>query len=245
MATESTVIERLIEQIEQRYDELTGQLADPAVMADRSRHTELARSHRELSAAHALAEEYRRAESNAAGAEELLEGTDGGLDAADRREFQEELTTSRARMEQLAEQLRLEMVERDPNDSKNVIVEIRSGAGGDEARAVRRRPLPDADQVRGAAQLQDRGPQSQPLARGWLQGRHVRGQGRRRIQRVQVRGRGAPCAARARDRVAGADPHLDRDGGGAARGGGRRGRSRPERPPDRRLPLIRPGRPVA
>jgi peptide chain release factor 1 len=133
VATESTVIERLIEQIEQRYDELTGQLADPAVMADRSRHTELARSHRELSAAHALAEEYRRAESNAAGAEELLEGTDGGLDAADRREFQEELTTSRARMEQLAEQLRLEMVERDPNDSKNVIVEIRSGAGGDEA----------------------------------------------------------------------------------------------------------------
>jgi peptide chain release factor 1 len=133
VATESTVIERLIEQIEQRYHELTEQLADPTVMADRSRHTGLARSHRELSAAHALAEEYRRAESDAAGAEELLEGTDGGLDAADRREFQEELTTARARMEQLAEQLRLEMVERDPNDSKNVIVEIRSGAGGDEA----------------------------------------------------------------------------------------------------------------
>ena len=56
MATESTVIERLIEQIEQRYDELTGQLADPAVMADRNRYTELARNHRELSAAHALAE---------------------------------------------------------------------------------------------------------------------------------------------------------------------------------------------
>jgi peptide chain release factor 1 len=133
VATESTVIERLIEQIEQRYGELTEQLSDPTVMADRARYTELARSHRELSAAHALAEEYRRAESDAAGAEELLEGTDGSLDAADRREFQEELTTARARMEQLAEQLRLEMVERDPNDSKNVIVEIRSGAGGDEA----------------------------------------------------------------------------------------------------------------
>jgi peptide chain release factor 1 len=133
VAAESTVIERLIEQIEQRYAELTGQLADPEVMADRSRYTEVARGHRELSTAHGLAQEYRRAESDAAGAEELLEGGDGSLGAADRREFQEELSTARTRMEQLAEELRLAMVERDPNDSKNVIVEIRSGAGGDEA----------------------------------------------------------------------------------------------------------------
>jgi peptide chain release factor 1 len=133
VATESTVIERLIEQIEQRYAELTEQLTDPQLMADRTRYTELARAHRELSAAHGLAEEYRRAESDAAGAEELLEGGDGALDTADRREFQEELSAARTRMEELAEELRLAMVERDPNDSKNVIVEIRSGAGGDEA----------------------------------------------------------------------------------------------------------------
>jgi len=67
------------------------------------------------------------------GAGARFEGGDGALEAADRREFQEELTTARARMEELAEELRLAMVERDPNDSKNVIVEIRSGAGGDEA----------------------------------------------------------------------------------------------------------------
>jgi len=133
VATEPTVIERLIEQIEQRYDELTRQLADPEVMADRGRYTELARGHRELSAAHELAVEYRRAESDAAGAEELLEAGDGSLDAAERREFQEELSKARERMEELAEQLRLAMVERDPSDSKNVIVEIRAGAGGDEA----------------------------------------------------------------------------------------------------------------
>jgi peptide chain release factor 1 len=132
VATESTVIERLIEQIEQRYAELNEQLADPGVMADRTRYTEVARNHRELSAAHALAQEYRHAESNAAGAEELL-GGDGNLGAGDRKEFQDELSDSRARMEELAERLRLEMVERDPNDAKNVIVEIRSGAGGDEA----------------------------------------------------------------------------------------------------------------
>jgi peptide chain release factor 1 len=133
VAAESTVIERLIDQIEQRYAELNAQLADPDVMADRARYTDVARAHRELSAAHALAEEYRRAENDAAGAEELLEGGDGALDATDRREFQEELTAARARMEELADELRLAMVERDPNDSKNVIVEIRAGAGGDEA----------------------------------------------------------------------------------------------------------------
>ena len=133
MATESTVIERLIEQIEQRYNELNEQLADPEVMADRARYTEVARGHRELSTAHGLAQEYRRAESDAAGAEELLDAGDGGLDATERRDLQEMVSTARAQMDELAEQLRLEMVERDPNDSKNVIVEIRAGAGGDEA----------------------------------------------------------------------------------------------------------------
>jgi peptide chain release factor 1 len=133
VATESTVIERLIEQIEQRYGELTEQLADPVVLADRARYTEVARGHRELSTAHGLAQEYRRAESDAAGAEELLTAADGGLDATERRELQEMVSTSRAQMEELAERLRLAMVERDPNDSKNVIVEIRSGTGGDEA----------------------------------------------------------------------------------------------------------------
>jgi peptide chain release factor 1 len=101
-------------------------------MADRARYTEVARGHRELTEAHGLAQEYRRAESDAAGAEELL-GGDGNLDASERKEFQDELSQARVRMEELAERLRLAMVERDPNDSKNVIVEIRSGAGGDEA----------------------------------------------------------------------------------------------------------------
>jgi peptide chain release factor 1 len=127
------VIERLVEQIEQRYRELTEQLADPDTIADRERYAALARSHRELESAHRLVEEYRRAESDAAGAEELLRGGDGELDAAERAELQEMVTSSRQRMEELEEDLRLAMVEKDPNDSKNVIVEIRAGTGGDEA----------------------------------------------------------------------------------------------------------------
>jgi peptide chain release factor 1 len=125
MAAAPTVIERLVEQVEDRYRELEQQLADPDVMADRARYAEIARSHRELGEAHDLVKRYRIAESNAAGAAELLEEGE--------KEMQEELTAARAEMEQIAEALRLAMVERDPNDEKNVIVEIRAGAGGDEA----------------------------------------------------------------------------------------------------------------
>jgi peptide chain release factor 1 len=127
------MIERLIKQIEQRYHELTEQLADPETIADRERYTGLARSHRELEDAHRLAEEYRRAESDAAGAEELLSDGDGELSASERDELQEIVGSARRRMEELEESLRLAMVEKDPNDAKNVIIEIRAGAGGDEA----------------------------------------------------------------------------------------------------------------
>jgi peptide chain release factor 1 len=130
---EAAVIERLIEQVEQRYRELTEQLADPEMIADRERYATVARSHRELEEAHRLAEEYRRAESDAAGAEELLSGGDGQLDPAERQELHQIVSSARNRMETLEEELRLAMLETDPNDAKNVIVEIRAGAGGDEA----------------------------------------------------------------------------------------------------------------
>jgi peptide chain release factor 1 len=127
------MIERLIEQIEQRYRELTDQLSDPEVIADRERYTVLARNHREIEEAHRLAEEYRHAQSDVAGAEELLNGSDGGLSTEERDEFQKMASGSRERMERLEEELRLALVEKDPNDSKNVIIEIRGGTGGDEA----------------------------------------------------------------------------------------------------------------
>jgi peptide chain release factor 1 len=133
MPSDSSVTERLIEQIEQRYGELTEQLADPETLADRSRYAEVARSHRELEEAHQLVERYRRAESDASDAEEIVGTDDGDLDPAERKEYQDMLARARAEMDQLAEELRFAMVERDPNDAKNVIVEIRAGAGGDEA----------------------------------------------------------------------------------------------------------------
>jgi peptide chain release factor 1 len=102
-------------------------MADPDVIGDRARLAEAGRAYRDLEPAAKLAEEWRRAADDAAGAEELLE------EGADDPEVREMLETARRRMEQLEEEIRLAMLERDPNDDKNVIVEIRAGAGGDEA----------------------------------------------------------------------------------------------------------------
>jgi peptide chain release factor 1 len=121
------VIESLVEQIESRFADVQAQMSDPEVIGDRKRYAEAGREYSQLEPAAKLAEEWRLATSDAEGAEELL--AEGGEDP----EMREELRSARERIERLEEEIRLAMVERDPSDDKNVIVEIRAGAGGDEA----------------------------------------------------------------------------------------------------------------
>ena len=121
------MIERLVEQIESRFEALSEQMADPAVIGDRERYADVGRAYRALEPAHKLAQEYRRAADDAAGARELL-SEDG-----DDPEVREMLRSSEARLAELDEEIRLAMVEPDPNDDKNVIVEVRAGTGGEEA----------------------------------------------------------------------------------------------------------------
>src|ERR687883_493281 len=121
------MIERLVEQIEGRFEELSKQMTDPEVIGDRERYAEVGRAYRGLEPAHALAVEYRKAADDAAGARELL-SEDG-----DDPELRELLRASEERIGELEEEIRLAMVEPDPNDEKNVIVEVRAGTGGDEA----------------------------------------------------------------------------------------------------------------
>ena len=121
------MIEQLVEQIEARFHELERQMADPEVIGDRERYASVGREYAQLEAAAKLAQEWRRAVDDEAGARELL---DEGDDDAELRELAAE---AHARIEALDEEIRLAMVEPDPNDDKNVIVEIRPGAGGDEA----------------------------------------------------------------------------------------------------------------
>ena len=121
------MIEKLVEQIESRFAELSEQMSDPATIADRERYADVGRAYHALEHAHELAQEWRRAASDAAGAREML-NEDG-----DDPELRELLGTSEARLAELDEEIRLAMVEPDPSDEKNVIVEVRAGTGGEEA----------------------------------------------------------------------------------------------------------------
>jgi peptide chain release factor 1 len=121
------MIEKLVEQIESRFAELSEQMADPDVIGDQRRYADVGRAYRQLGPAHELALEWRRAVDDAAGARELL-AEDG-----DDPELREMLHSSEERLGELEDQIRLAMVEPDPNDDKDVIVEIRPGTGGEEA----------------------------------------------------------------------------------------------------------------
>jgi peptide chain release factor 1 len=121
------MVEQLVEQIETRFAELEREMSDPEVIADRERYAEVGRAYRELEGAAGLAAEWRKATDDAAGARELL--VEGGDDS----ELRELLETSERRLAELEEEIRLAMVERDPNDAKDVIVEVRPGTGGEEA----------------------------------------------------------------------------------------------------------------
>ena len=120
------MIEDLVKQIETRFAELGEQMTDPEVISDRERYAEVGRAYRQLETAAKLAEQWREAQETAGGAEEILAEEEDS-------ELREELSNARQRIEQIEEEIRMAMVERDPNDEKSVIVEIQGGAGGDEA----------------------------------------------------------------------------------------------------------------
>ncbi|CAN5479706.1 peptide chain release factor 1 [soil metagenome] len=121
------MIDELIGQIKARHSELEAQMSDPAVIGDRERYAEVGREYRQLSDAHERATEYLTVADDLEGARELLQ--EDGEDP----ELKKVIADAPKRLEELGEQIRLAMVERDPNDDKNVIVEIRAGTGGDEA----------------------------------------------------------------------------------------------------------------
>lgn len=121
------MIARLAEQIEHRFEELERDMSDPEVISDRERYAEVGREYRHIAPAHRLVLEYRKLNDDLEGARELLEEDDSD------KELRQVVSDAPARLAELEEEIRLAMVESDPNDDKNVIVEIRGGAGGDEA----------------------------------------------------------------------------------------------------------------
>ncbi len=116
-------------EIEARYEELTNLLADPEVLADHRRIEEIGRERAQLGAIVELYRTYRETETALEEARALLEDDDDDMRDLGRDEEQR-LAPERETLEQ---QLKVALLPKDPADEKNVIVEIRSGAGGDEA----------------------------------------------------------------------------------------------------------------
>jgi peptide chain release factor 1 len=124
-----TLYEKL-NQIESRYDEMTQELSSPDVHSDSARYQKLARSHSELGEMVAKYREWKEIEKGLQGAKQLLAETD---DPEMKQMAQEEERALEARRETVERELKLLLIPKDPNDEKNVIVEIRAGTGGDEA----------------------------------------------------------------------------------------------------------------
>ncbi|HZQ91983.1 MAG TPA: peptide chain release factor 1 [Terriglobales bacterium] len=123
------MFERL-DQIEAKYDELTHALATPEVISDSAKYQKTAKAHSELAE---IVEKYREYKDLKRGIAEskavLAEETDGAM----RAYAQEELAQLEARIAGAEQQLKALLIPKDPNDEKNVVLEIRAGTGGDEA----------------------------------------------------------------------------------------------------------------
>ncbi|MBZ5522656.1 MAG: peptide chain release factor 1 [Acidobacteriia bacterium] len=123
------MFERL-KQIEARYEELTLALASPEVINDSAKYQKTAKAHSELSE---MVEKYREYKDLQRGIEEsrvmIAEESDADL----RAYAQEELSRLESRVQTVSDELKVLLVPKDPNDEKNVVLEIRAGTGGDEA----------------------------------------------------------------------------------------------------------------
>jgi peptide chain release factor 1 len=122
-------MEPLVAEIERSFAELERQLGDPELIADQKRYADVARRHKQLSRARDMARRWRELAAQQAEADEMLSDGDEEIRAL----AQEQLNEARTELPELEEELRAEMLERDPADDKDVIVELRAGTGGDEA----------------------------------------------------------------------------------------------------------------
>jgi peptide chain release factor 1 len=120
-----------LSQIEKTHEELTQRLADPAVLSDHKAYTETNKALAEISRTVELFRELKRARQQLRETEEML----GGLAKEDElyAMAQEEREQLQQRVQKLEDSLRLELTPKDPNDERNVVLEIRAGTGGDEA----------------------------------------------------------------------------------------------------------------
>ncbi|WP_457625053.1 peptide chain release factor 1 [Persephonella sp.] len=122
------IIERL-ENIETKLKKLETALSDPEVLKDQRKLQQIAREHKETEHLYKLYKEYKKIQKDIEETKSLLSSSDEEM----RILAEEELKQLKQKKEELEKEIQLELIPKDPNDEKNVILEIRQGAGGDEA----------------------------------------------------------------------------------------------------------------
>lgn len=116
--------------IENKYDELSHQIADPKVMENQAQWQKLLKEHSELQEVVTKYREYKKAEEELNANREMLSED---LDPEMKEMVQEDNKALSERLEEIEREIQILLIPKDPNDSRNVFVEIRGGAGGDEA----------------------------------------------------------------------------------------------------------------
>ena len=120
-----------LEEVEKRYDEVNDLVCQSDVVADMDRYTALMKELKHLTPIVEKFREYKKAKANFEESKDML--GDSSLDEDFAQMVKDEFEQSKADIERIEEELKILLLPRDPNDDKNVIVEIRAGAGGDEA----------------------------------------------------------------------------------------------------------------
>ncbi len=117
-------------EIEKKFEQLENSLSDPAIISDMEKYTATMKEYKSLEDVVEKYREYKAAERGFAEAEEMLAESD---DPEMKELAAEEYTLNKEAMERITDELKILLLPKDPNDDKNVIIEIRQGAGGEEA----------------------------------------------------------------------------------------------------------------
>lgn len=120
-----------LKEVEAKYNDISERLTDPAVISDNDRYKKLMREHKQLTPIIDKFHEYEAAKANFDEAKALLD--DGGLEKDFKEMVEEQILESKDIIDRVSDEIKILLLPRDPNDDKNVIIEIRGGAGGEEA----------------------------------------------------------------------------------------------------------------
>ena len=120
-----------LDEVEKRYEEVNALVCSPDIVSDQEKYTKLMKELKHLSPVVEKYREYKKALQNIEDSKLMLE--EGSADAEFIQMVKDELEKSKQDEERIAEELKVLLLPRDPNDDKNVIIEIRGGAGGEES----------------------------------------------------------------------------------------------------------------